>query len=216
MKFIEAISIIQLKKKKRIKNVDVAEKLGTSKQYINNIDNNKDLSQNIIEKLEDAFDVKFNFDADMSSAHTLNDFYEIKYWERCEEFGTHTINPNIRSYWSDKELSKLWNRDYHNLRIINMFTDKMAGGTYPIYQNDVILFDKDDKDISNSGVYVFTTEVGGKEHLFIAGLSPKLDGSVLVYYGNEKYEDKLYSYETLKSVKLKVIGRVLKDISITI
>ena len=217
MNVIEVISLMQLKEKKEITKTKLAELLGVSYTYLQRI-KEKDLPQHYIEGLEHKLKYKLQSNSSSSNLHTLDDGVEIPYWEGCEEFGSFTKNPRVRSTWFDKEIGAgLWDRDFKTLRIINMFTNKMAGGTYPIFENDVLLFDISDTNFSKGGVFVFTTGEGCYKNLFICKVSPNPDATGVIFsYNNPNYQPKYYTYGQLEKAKFTIVGRVLKDITITI
>lgn len=213
---VEALASLQLGKK--ITTSYIARKTGYTENHLYTI-RKKPLSEDIIQTFEVKLGVKLSSNNTSSPLHTMHDMVEVHYWEGCEEF-TQGYNSNLRSYWTDKELIGVWKREASNLRIINMFTDKMDGGRYPIYKDDVLLIDITDTQLASTGVYVFTTEINGVKTLSICGirygLEDRLNKQAVIYYTNDKYEDKVFSLEIFQKAKLKVIGRVLKDLSITI
>lgn len=203
MKLIEAISIIQLKKKKRIKNSDIATKLGVSRQYISGLEN-EDLTQNFIEKLEAAYGIMFDH---ANIGNTLDGSFEIPYWDGVKDF-EFAKRTDITSMYEDKEFIRSLNKECDNIRLIRVFNKKMDGGIYPYRENDIAYLDLGETDCRDGGVYLFSTKTGGKKHLFIAQLNPNIDGDIVITYRNAVTLQKVRTLEQLKEVNFKIIGRI--------
>lgn len=203
MKLIEAISIIQLKKKKRIKNSDIATKLGVSRQYISGLEN-EDLTQNFIEKLEAAYGIMFDH---ANTGNTLDGGFEIPYWDGVKDF-EFAKRTDITSMYEDKEFIRSLNKECDNIRLIRVFNKKMDGGIYPYRENDIAYLDLGETDCRDGGVYLFSTKTGGKKHLFIAQLNPNIDGDIVITYRNAVTLQKVRTLEQLKEVNFKIIGRI--------
>lgn len=203
MKLIEAISIIQLKKKKRIKNSDIAIKLGVSRQYISGLEN-EDLTQNFIEKLEAAYGIMFDH---ANIGNTLDGSFEIPYWDGVKDF-EFAKRTDITSMYEDKEFIRSLNKECDNIRLIRVFNKKMDGGIYPYRENDIAYLDLGETDCRDGGVYLFSTKTGGKKHLFIAQLNPNIDGDIVITYRNAVTLQKVRTLEQLKEVNFKIIGRI--------
>ena len=203
MKLIVAISIIQLKKKKRIKNSDIATKLGVSRQYISGLEN-EDLTQNFIEKLEAAYGIMFDH---ANIGNTLDGSFEIPYWDGVKDF-EFAKRTDITSMYEDKEFIRSLNKECDNIRLIRVFNKKMDGGIYPYRENDIAYLDLGETDCRDGGVYLFSTKTGGKKHLFIAQLNPNIDGDIVITYRNAVTLQKVRTLEQLKEVDFKIIGRI--------
>lgn len=211
MKFIEAISIIQHDLKRRIKNTEVAEKLGVSKQYINNVENsNKDLTDNFIERLESAFGISLGEDS--SELHTRNDSYEIRYWEGVKDF-PFLYHPDYRSCWFEKEIIRKWHIDKENLRCVRIFNDKMDTGRYPFTENDLAFMNIGDTDYSDGGVYLFTSEVNGVKNIFFSFVEPTIDGKVAFYTAKNPERRRVFSPEEVEQYNITIVGRLIKDVT---
>lgn len=216
MNVVELISLMQLQEKREITKTELAKDLGVSYTYLQRI-KNKDLPQHYIEGLEIKKGYKLQSNSPSSELHTMDDGFEIPYWEECDRFGEYTKNPDIRSVWFEKEIIKKWGRDFNDLRIINIFNSKMAGGSYPLRENDVILFDKSETNYATSGVFVFTTGIGIHRNVFICFISPNPDATGLTFkFNNPNYPPKNYTYEQVKNANLVIVGRVIKNITLTI
>lgn len=213
MKLIEAISIIQLKKKKRIRNSDIADKLGVKRSYITEVEKGE-LTQNFIERLEAAYGVVFDC---KTIGNTFDGSFEIPYWDGVKDF-EFAKRTDITSMYEDKEFIRSLNKECENIRLIRIFNKKMDGGIitkinnkidyYPYRENDIAYLDLGDTNCDDGGVYLFSTKTGGKKHLFIAQLNPNIDGDIVITYRNAVTLQKVRTLAQLKEVNFKIIGRI--------
>ncbi len=124
-------------------------------------------------------------------------------------------NSLIISLWLDRELVRnVWKRDEKELRLIKMPGDGMDGGVLPIRNNDLLIIDTNDNDILSSGIYAYTTNEDNL--IFINGIKQKMDGSVKFYYFNQNYNETIYNKEDLENVDFKIIGRIIKNMSVLV
>ena len=75
-----------------------------------------------------------------------------------------------------------------------------------LYDKEIILFDKENKDISKGGIFVVSTNAG----LFVKRVAKKIDGSVELISDNKNYNSEIIKEEELSTLNLlgKVIGKV--------
>lgn len=203
MKLIEAISTIQLKTKKRIRNSDIADKLGVKRSYITEVEK-KDLTQNFIERLEIAYGVQLDHKA---IGNTFDGSFEIQYWDGVKDF-EFAKRTDIHTMYEDKGFIHSLNKECENIRLIRVFNKKMDGGIYPYRENDIAYLDLGETDCRDGGVYLFSTKTGGKKHLFIAQLNPNIDGDIVITYRNAVTLQKTRTLAQLKEVNFKIIGRI--------
>lgn len=203
MKLVEAISIIQLKKKKRIRNSDIADKLGVKRSYITEVEKGE-LTQNFIERLEAAYGVVFDC---KTIGNTFDGSFEIPYWDGVKDF-EFAKRTDIHTMYEDKSFIHSLNKECENIRLIRIFNKKMDGGVYPYRENDIAYLDLGDTNCDDGGVYLFSTKSGGKKHLFIAQLNPNIDGDIVITYRNAVTLQKVRTLAQLKEVNFKIIGRI--------
>lgn len=117
----------------------------------------------------------------------------------------------------DRELvQNVWRRVPEHQRIIKMRGDKMDGGGYAYRDNDIIMIDISERDIANSGVYIYTTDLPTGREVFISNINVRLDGKCRFSYANStKYDEVLYTFDELKAMKFTIWGRVVKNLSLT-
>ncbi len=117
----------------------------------------------------------------------------------------------------DKELiGNIWRKNPDNLRILQMRSDKMQCGGYPLKSGHILIVDISLTNVANSGVYIYTTEVNGQVEVFVSNINKHLDGSLRFYYTNTKYKEMTYTQEQLEKVNFKVWGRIVKNLSLTL
>lgn len=145
---------------------------------------------------------------------TLADKVELKYYE----------NPNLQvdirnhlmsSMWFDRELvENIWKKDPKNLRIIKMLGDKMDYGAYPLRNDDILIIDITETDPFIAGTYVFTTN--DNQYIFINRVNRSLDGSYKFSFLNPAYPEKVHTPEEIKELDLRIVAKVVKNLSLTI
>ncbi len=139
---------------------------------------------------------------------------EIKYLEiegiPQKNFKNRLVN---RIYLDREIVENTWKYKAEDLRGIKMLGDKMAGGDYPLKNEDVLLVDITSTSVLSPGVYVFSTH--GK-NVFISGIMPAMLGGTKFYFYNNNYEEKILTDEEIRDSKLKIIGRVIKNLSLRI
>lgn len=117
----------------------------------------------------------------------------------------------------DRELvENAWRQNPKNLRILQMRSDKMHGGGYPLKGGHILIVDISLTDVANSGIFIYTTEVNNKMEVFVSNINKYPDSSLRFYYTNPKYSEIIYSAEELKKMKFKVWGRIVKNLSLTL
>jgi len=86
---------------------------------------------------------------------------------------------------------------------LNVMGDSME----PTLQDkEVILFDREDKEISKGGIFIVSTNAG----LFVKRIAHRIDGSVELISDNKTYNSEVISTDELSGLRVigKVIGKV--------
>lgn len=139
---------------------------------------------------------------------------EIKYYSN-PNLQTNIKTPAITSVWFDRELvENIWHKDPANLRATIMPGDKMDSGDYPFKKDDILVMDISDTDVTKSGVYAFTTHKD--TYFFINGVNRRYDGTYRFYFYNQNYPEKILTEEEVKTADIKIVGRIVKNLSLTI
>jgi phage repressor protein C with HTH and peptisase S24 domain len=100
-------------------------------------------------------------------------------------------------------LYKSNNSNPNSIIALNVIGDSMEP---TLYDKEIILFDKENKDISKGGIFVVSTNAG----LFVKRVAKKIDGSVELISDNKNYNSEIIKEEELSTLNLlgKVIGKV--------
>ena len=75
-----------------------------------------------------------------------------------------------------------------------------------LINKEIILFDKDNSDISKGGIFIVSTTVG----LFVKRVSLKIDGSIELISDNKNYNSEIIQKSELDTIQIlgKVVGKV--------
>lgn len=212
MKHSELISRLQKLTHRKANLSEIARALGFGYSTIGNRSSrNSDYSYEEIVKLSEFYDINLINNTD---TNTMNDKVELVYYVD-DTLQTNIKTPAITSVWFDRELvENIWRRKPENLRIITMLGDKMNGGAYPLKDDDVLIMDISATDITRDGVYAFTTH-GGK-YIYINGVNRRYDSFYRFYFYNPNYPEKVLSEEQVKDADIRIIGRIVKNLTLTI
>lgn len=216
MNIIKMCALLQILKNDTVSYADIADALDVKRQYIAKI-KDKELTEEQFEKIEKKFEIKIprEFSISHSSDSTVHEMIKIHYWDGLSGNCDKIKNPLITSLWFDREIVyDEWKKDAENLCIIAMPGEEMDGGEYPIRNGNVLLVDESLKDISNSGIYFYTTQ--NNQRVFVNRIKERFDGTVLFSFANSIYEDRIITREQLKQADFKVVGRVIKNLSLVL
>ncbi len=86
---------------------------------------------------------------------------------------------------------------------LNVMGDSMEP---TLLDREVILFDKENLDVSKGGIFIVSTNAG----LFVKRVALKTDGALELMSDNKSYNSELISPEEMSSIRLlgRVVGRV--------
>lgn len=210
MNYSELIDSLQNVTEYKPDNKEIAEilnmQLGTLYARIRR---NSDFSSLEFRILRDHYLNKNNKSSDCS-----NDKVEIPYYVN-DKLTTNIKTSAITSIWFDRELvENIWHVDPTFLRIVVMPGDKMNAGTYPLHKNDILIMDTSDKDITNAGVFAFTTH--GNSYMYVNGVNRRFDGTYRFYFYNPIYPEKILTEAEVAKADIKIIGRIIKNLTLTI
>lgn len=114
----------------------------------------------------------------------------------------------------DKEvIDDIWCKKAENLRIMTMQGNNMNSGEYAMKNNDILIIDISVKNYNKPGIYAYTT--AKQAGISITGLQGEPDGTLNIINYNKDYKDLQYTAEQLKTMEFKVIGRMIKNLSLT-
>ena len=218
----QAASLISLLCNKEISRNQIGSIIGLSRQTTHR-HKDRELEESDIVRLEEEFGIciprDFSIVENVQSGEDLSGrFVNIPYWhdEKCEN--DKIKDKLVTSIVLDLELvvHKL-NCDPENLRIIAMPGEEMDGGTYPLKNGDILLIDTSQIDYSNSGVYFVTTQ--NNKMVFVRRLLELMYGSVSSSVDNPIYAphvNKTLTQKQLTEIDFKIVGRVIKNLSLKI
>lgn len=211
----------EIREKLHLQQGEFAQQLEVVQQQLSKYERNKNKpSAEVFAKLIEKFNININWlltgEGKMFIETNDNlkhpDAVEIKYYDNKHILNT-IKNPVISSIWLDRELVyEIWKRKEQDLRILQMTGDTMDGGYIPIKNQDMLIIDTTMTDIMLSGVYAYTTR--NDHFVFVNGIKQKIDGSVKFHYWNKNYSEVIYNLVDLERLNFRVLGRVIKNLSI--
>lgn len=202
--FSKMLEITQLNKS------EVARVLGVVPSSITSrINGTNDLKISELEKIEEYVGHKI-----YRVGEPLKEYDQVSI-PYLEGYNVKLKHPKIKERLQfDKELTEdIWFKKAIDLRIMTMQGNNMNCGEYAIKNNDVLIIDTSIKKCSKPGIYAYTTNK--TDGISIVGLQQKADGSLLMINYNKDYQDDEYTLEQLKDMEFKVIGRMIKNMSLT-
>lgn len=176
---------------------------------------NSEVKENEIRKLENATGKRIYFNENVS----LNREYDqvaIKYLQIPGVNDSVLKSPLVKERVQfDREIVDAWRKVPEAQRIVKMRGDKMDSGDYPLRDGDILIIDTSERDVANSGMYIYTTDLPTGREVFISNVNIRPDGNYRLSYFNDKYEDVIYTLEQIKEMNFTIWGRVIKDLSLT-
>lgn len=218
----QAAAIVSLLSGREVSRNQIGSVIGISRQTAHR-NKDRELDENEILKIEKKFEIyiprNFKIVEDVGSAEGLRGrFATINYWHHENCVNDKIKDSEITSIVLDLELiiNKLGCKP-ENLRIIAMPGEEMDGGSYPLKNGDILLIDISQRDLSNSGVYFVTTK--NNQMVFVRRLLELMFDSISSSVDNPVYApqvNKTLSPKQLEEMDFRVIGRVIKNMSLKI
>ena len=214
MRYNKAIAVLQNLTDTRIKQQDIAQILGVTKQAITNrikreVEFN-DIELNLICK-------HYKIDVDLINQENKkvnnfleNEHVEIPYWEELPDSMKH---PEYNYVLAQKtSIQNGWGLEAENLRIIPMVGDKMSNYWYPIKSGDIIIIDVSQNQIMGNGVYFATSR--NNTYYWIREMQRLFNESVeFKGYSPSGNTTKTLTLEQLQEADFRLIGKVIKNVS---
>lgn len=206
MKLQQAIEEITGITKNKVSYTDIAQALGVSRQYANQI-KEKELSKEQISALQNYFEIQFALNDNEADSLDCTTIEHINISPSCGH-GT--------SVYHEVEVTpvKLGNDLIKNIFKIStpksLKTFQAAGDSMSpaIEDGDMVLVDTERKDFNNGGIFLITIN----NDWFIKRLRLKINGELEIISENKEK----YATETINpndEVELDVKGRVIKNLS---
>ena len=123
----------------------------------------------------------------------------------------------ITSKYEDLEtIVNHWHRQPENLRIIPMQGDNLTSYFYPCKNRDILIVDIGSRVATREGIYVYSAR--NNTMLFVGKLNQLMDGSIRIekFEANGEVTEKLVPPEKQKEVDFRILGRVVKNASLSL
>ena len=207
----EAIKLVTGLKQEKVTQEQMGMALGVTKQNISQT-KNKVLSQEQIDKIENYFNVSLT--GVNSVKYGENEIIKIPYIDWLPE---EMRNPKY-SYVSAQRMSlDDWSADIDSLRIVAMNGDKMEFFWYRIRNKDVLLVDTSERKVNNNGSGVYFATSRGKTKFWIREMTETIDDGIeCKAYAPSGVTTRVLTRQQLEDADFQIIGRVIKNVSLTI
>lgn len=149
-----------------------------------------------------------------NNAKILAQQVEIKY---IEELPASERLPEITSKYEDLEtIVNHWHRQPESLRIIPMQGDNLSTYWYPCKNRDILIVDIGSRVATREGIYVYSAR--NNTMIFVAKLNQLMDGTIRIekFEANGEVTEKLVSPEKQKEVDFRILGRLVKNASLSL
>lgn len=176
---------------------------------------NSEVKENEIRLLENATGKQIYFNKNII-ANPEYDQVSIKYLRIPGVDDSVLKSPLVKERVQfDREVVDAWRRVPEYQRIVKMRGDKMNAGDYPLRDGDILIIDTSEKNVANSGMYIYTTDLPTGREVFVSNVNIRPDGNYSFSYFNDQYEDVIYTPEQIVEMKFTVWGRVIKNLMLT-
>lgn len=210
MKVQEAIAEITALKKSKITYEELGHALSLTRQRIGQM-LEKELSDLQIVKLENYFNVNLT---DVKSNKDENEIIKIPYIDWLPE---EMKNPKYSYVPAQRMSLDDWSADIDSLRIVAMNGDKMEFFWYRIRNKDVLLVDTSERKVNNNGSGVYFATSRGKTKFWIREMTETIDDGIeFKAYAPSGETVRILSKQQLENADFQIIGRVIKNVSLTI
>lgn len=185
--------------------------LGVTKQHIGRLE--KGISK-LSEEKKQLLIQKFGLQCNkVTNNVTLNnqDIIKIPYFEWLPEEMKNSKYPDVVARLHSIED---WGKA-DSLRIVAMNGDAMEAYWYKIQNKDVLLIDTSETKVNVDGRGVYFATSQNNTRFWVREMMEQLDGSIeFRAYPNSEIITKVYTKQQLKDVDFKVIGKVIKNVSL--
>ena len=216
MQYSTVISNLQnLTNTPRIKQTEIAQILGVTKQAITNrITKGIEFSNNELMLLSKHYKVDLvNLDTQNKIIADIirnGDIVKIPYWSglpdelKIPDFTCVTAERNV--------IKNHWGLNPESLCIIPMVGDAMTNYWYPIRNGDILIINTQIEDIRGNGVYFGTSQ--NNTRFWIREMQILMDMSIeFKSFSPSGNVNKTYSASQLEEVDFKLVGKVIKNVS---
>lgn len=197
----------------KITQTDIAKALGTGRSNISlRANNNSHLTFEEIKKIENYFKVNLN-EQKLNNSLNNQDIIKIPYFDWLPE---ELKNPKYPDVVARPHSIEDWgNAD--NLRIVAMNGDKMEHFWYRIRNKDVLLIDTNETKINNNGSGVYFATSRNNTKFWVREMTETIDDGIeFKAYAPSGVTVRVLSKQQLIDADFRIIGRVIKNVSLTI
>ena len=203
----EKIQEIQNLTKRKITYAEVAQIFGLTRSAVQNWSlRQRHLKEYEIQKINEAFSINNAIQKD-----TSNDIIKIPYIEWLPE---EMKNPKYPDVVSRSVSIDDWGQ-IESLRIVAMNGNSLENYWYKIQNKDVLLIDTSETKVNADGRGVYFATSQNNTKFWIREMTEQLDGSIeFRAYPKSEIITKVYSKQQLKEADFKIIGKVIKNVSL--
>lgn len=213
---IKMLTIIELQAQlqnltnRRISFTEIGIALGTGRANISKrVNSGSILKEDEIKKIESYF----NLTLSKQSVNNSNDIIKIPYLDWLPEEMKNPKYPDVIARLHS--IDDWGNAD--SLRIVAMNGDKMEHFWYRIRNKDVLLIDTNETKINNNGSGVYFATSRNNTKFWVREMTETIDDGIeFKAYAPSGVTVKLLSKQQLIDADFRIIGRVIKNVSLTI
>lgn len=220
MNLIKTISYIQLKTGNEITKKKFSQIVGVTEQALQAYrkDENKDIPEAWVLKLVEEYGNIFP-SSDINVVESAEKSIVVPYWSCGKpEVNSKIRNENYTEFTLDLQFVIDKKLKPENLVVVAAMGEEMNGEFYPIKNKDILLVDTSRNDINESGIFFCTSNQNSC--VYIRRIIEIMNGGI---YAKTTVDNKIYreifglekswTIEDWEEADIKVIGRVIKNMS---
>lgn len=208
---IELQSTLQKLMNRRVSYTEIGYALGTGRSNISKrVSEGSKIKDYELVKIEQYFNVDFGKQT-VNNFSTDNDIIKIPYIDWLPEEMKNPKYPDVvsRSISIDD-----WGK-IESLRIVAMNGNSLENYWYKIQNKDVLLIDTSETKVNADGRGVYFATSQNNTKFWIREMTEQLDGSIeFRAYPQNEIITKVYTKQQLNDVGFRVIGKVIKNVSL--
>lgn len=212
---IELQSTLQKLKNRRVSYTEIGYALGTGRSNISKrVSEGSKIKDYELVKIEQYFNVDFGKQTAVNNSISKNnDIIKIPYFDWLPE---ELKNPKYPDVIARPHSIEDWG-NIDNLRIVAMNGDKMEHFWYRIRNKDVLLIDTNETKINNNGSGVYFATSRNNTKFWVREMTETIDDGIeFKAYAPSGVTVRVLSKEQLADADFRIIGRVIKNVSLTI
>lgn len=210
---IELQSTLQKLKNRRVSYTEIGYALGTGRSNISKrVSEGSKIKDYELVKIEQYFNVDFGKQTTVNNSISKNnDIIQIPY---IEWLPNEMKNPKYPDVVSRVMSIDDWGK-IDSLRIVAMNGDSMECYWYRIQNKDVLLIDTSETKVNADGRGVYFATSRNNTKFWVREMMEQLDESIeFRAYPQSEIITKVYTKQQLKDVDFRIIGKVIKNVSL--